>query len=116
MPAARAPSGESRPGRPTPPRWSRRSAPAVPLTAAFYDWGGGLIWLLVGEQGDAGAAPIRAATRRLGGHATLIRAAAATRAAVDVFEPEPGPLARISAGLRARFDPAGILNPGRMRA
>jgi glycolate oxidase FAD binding subunit len=35
---------------------------------------------------------------------------------VDVFEPEPAPLARISAGLRAKFDPKGILNPGRMRA
>jgi glycolate oxidase FAD binding subunit len=32
-----------------------------------------------------------------------------------VFEPEPAPLAAISAGLRAKFDPAGILNPGRMR-
>jgi glycolate oxidase FAD binding subunit len=44
----------------------------------------------------------------------LVRASAATRAAVDVFEPEPAPLAAISAGLRAKFDPAGILNPGRM--
>jgi glycolate oxidase FAD binding subunit len=88
----------------------------APLLAAFYDWGGGLIWLLVDEEADAGAAAIRAETRASGGHATLFRASAATRAAVDVFEPEPGPLARISAGLRAKFDPAGILNPGRMRA
>ena len=88
----------------------------APLLAAFYDWGGGLVWLLLEEAGDAGAAVIRAETRRLGGHGTLVRASAATRAAVDVFEPEPAPLARISAGLRARFDPAGILNPGRMRA
>ncbi|MBK0399228.1 glycolate oxidase subunit GlcE [Limibaculum sp. M0105] len=83
---------------------------------AFYDWAGGLVWLCLPETGDAGAAVIRAETARLGGHATLVRAAAATRAAVEVFEPEPAPLARISAGLRASFDPSGILNPGRMRA
>lgn len=86
------------------------------LKAAFHDWGGGLVWLLMASEGDAGAAAIRDATRRLGGHAMLIRAPAAVRAAVDVFEPEPAPLARISAGLREKFDPAGILNPGRMRA
>ncbi|MCL5778215.1 glycolate oxidase subunit GlcE [Limibaculum sp. FT325] len=83
---------------------------------AFYDWAGGLVWLCLPETGDAGASAIRAETARLGGHATLIRASAATRAAVEVFEPEPAPLASISAGLRAKFDPAGILNPGRMRA
>jgi glycolate oxidase FAD binding subunit len=83
---------------------------------ALYDWAGGRVWLLTPEEGDAGAAAIRAQTTRLGGHATLVRASAATRAAVEVFEPEPGPLGRISAGLREKFDPAGILNPGRMRA
>ena len=88
----------------------------APLIGVFYDWGGGLIWLLVAEEGNASAAAIRAETGRRGGHATLVRASAPTRAAVEVFEPEPGALARISAGLRAKFDPAGILNPGRMRA
>jgi len=83
---------------------------------ARYDWAGGLVWLLIPEAGDAGAAVIREQTVRLGGHATLIRASASTRAAVEVFEPEPAPLARISAGLRAKFDPDGLLNPGRMRA
>ena len=36
------------------------------------------------------------------------------RAAVEVFQPlEPG-LERLSRKLKAAFDPAGILNPGRM--
>ncbi len=83
--------------------------------AALYDWGGGLVWLLTAETGDAGAGPIRREIAALGGHATLVRASAATRAAVEVFEFEPETLARIAAGLRAKFDPAGILNPGRMR-
>jgi glycolate oxidase FAD binding subunit len=83
--------------------------------SALFDWGGGLVWLLTAEDGDAGAELVRRETVVLGGHATLVRASAATRAAVEVFEPEPAPLAAISAGLRAKFDPAGILNPGRMR-
>jgi len=83
--------------------------------AALYDWGGGLVWLLTAETGDAGAGLIRHETAAGGGHAILVRASAATRAAIEVFEPEPEALARISAGLRAGFDPTGILNPGRMR-
>jgi glycolate oxidase FAD binding subunit len=83
--------------------------------SALFDWGGGLVWLLAPEDGDAGAGLIRHRIASLGGHATLVRASAATRAAVEVFEPEPAPLAAISAGLRAKFDPVGILNPGRMR-
>jgi glycolate oxidase FAD binding subunit len=83
--------------------------------AALYDWGGGLVWLLTAETGDAGAGPIRREIAALGGHATLVRASAATRAAIEVFEPEPETLAHIAVGLRAKFDPAGILNPGRMR-
>ena len=89
---------------------------AASVGSVFYDWGGALIWFMLAEEGDAGAAAIRAETARLGGHATLVRASAATRAATEVFEPEPAALARISAGLREKFDPHGILNPGRMRA
>jgi len=48
------------------------------------------------------------------GHATLIRSSEATASQLGVFQPEAAPLAKISAGLRARFDPHGILNPGRM--
>lgn len=82
--------------------------------SALYDSGGGLVWLLTGEIGDAGGGLIRQHTAALGGHATLTRASAATRAAIEVFEPEPAPVAAIAAGLRAKFDPVGILNPGRM--
>lgn len=83
----------------------------------FYDWGGGLLWIACPAAGDAGAAVIRAAVRGAGGgHATLVRAPAEVRAAVDVFEPLPAPMLRLTAGLKAAFDPAGILNPGRMYA
>jgi len=84
--------------------------------SALFDWAGGLVWKSVrGDHEDAGAGLIRQHLADLGGHATLIRASASIRAAVDVFQPEPAPIARISAGLRANFDPRGILNPGRMR-
>ncbi|MGY6570193.1 MAG: glycolate oxidase subunit GlcE, partial [Salinarimonas sp.] len=38
------------------------------------------------------------------------------RAAIEVFEPLPEPLMRISRDIKARFDPDGIFNPGRMYA
>jgi glycolate oxidase FAD binding subunit len=82
----------------------------------FYDWGGGLVWIATSPAGDAGAAAIRAAVRTAGGHATLVRAPAEVRAAVDVFELLSEPLMRITAGLKTAFDPAGVLNPGRMYA
>jgi glycolate oxidase FAD binding subunit len=80
-----------------------------------YDWGGGLVWAAVPEEGDAGAGVIRAA---LGGHghATLMRASAQTRLNVEVFEPLAPAVMALTRGLKARFDPAGVLNPGRMHA
>ena len=84
---------------------------------AFYDWQGGLVWLRMEAGGEAGAeaqALRRVVAAHGGGHATLVRAPAATRAAVPVFEPQGEALAALSARLKAQFDPLGILNPGRM--
>jgi glycolate oxidase FAD binding subunit len=81
-----------------------------------YDWSGGLVWLEVPQSADAGATDIRRIIALYGGHATLIRAEPAVRAAVEVFQPlEPG-VEKITAKLKATFDPAGVLNPGRMYA
>ncbi len=77
--------------------------------AVVMDWGGGLNWLLVPEGTD-----LRARLGTFAGHATLIRASEATRATLPVFQPEPAPLTKIAKGLRAQFDPRGILNPGLM--
>lgn len=75
----------------------------------LMDWGGGLLWALLppGTDARALAAPCR-------GHAMLIRAGAETRARLPRFEPEAPAVAALSRGLRARFDPRGILNPGLM--
>ena len=65
---------------------------------------------------DGGAAAIRRAVAAAGGHATLIRAPAALRAAVEVFDPQPAALAAVSKRVKEGFDPKGVLNPGRMWA
>jgi glycolate oxidase FAD binding subunit len=82
----------------------------------FYDWGGGLLWLSLAPADDGGEAVVRAATAQHGGHATLVRAAAEVRARVPVFEPQPAPLAALTARVKDSFDPLRVLNPGRMAA
>ena len=75
--------------------------------AVLYDWGGGLVWLLVAPGVD-----LRARLGAFAGHATRVRGIGGGPA----FPPEPAPLAAISAGLRAKFDPKGLFNPGLMGA
>ncbi|MCU4178924.1 glycolate oxidase subunit GlcE [Bosea sp. BH3] len=91
-------------------------ARGLPGARWFYDWGGGLVWLAVPPEDDAGAAAIRGALHRFGGHATLVRAPDAVRAAVDVFQPLAEPLMRVTVGIKKSFDPDGIFEPGRMYA
>ncbi|WP_029005953.1 glycolate oxidase subunit GlcE [Azorhizobium doebereinerae] len=82
---------------------------------AYCDWAGGLVWLLLpGEASQAEA--VRAALAPHGGHATLVRASAAERAAVPVFQPQEAGLAALTRRVKASFDPRGVLNPGRMYA
>lgn len=83
---------------------------------AFYDWSGGLIWLEVPQSADAGATDVRRVLASFGGHATLIRAPDAARAQVEVFHPVDPGIERMTQVLKSVFDPAGILNPGRMYA
>ncbi|WP_293856730.1 glycolate oxidase subunit GlcE [uncultured Alsobacter sp.] len=80
-----------------------------------YDWGGGLVWVGTSAS-DAGVAAVRAALVGSGGHATLVRAPAEVRASAPVFDPPAAGIAALTAGVKASFDPAGILNPGRMYA
>jgi glycolate oxidase FAD binding subunit len=72
--------------------------------AALFDWAGGLVWLLTEPDAD-----LRARLGLFNGHATLIRGSSQPR-----FHPEDAGIATLSAGLRQRFDPRGILNAGLM--
>ena len=94
----------------------RVSRAGAPVLAHFYDWAGGLIWLCLETAPDAHAAVVRSVVDASGGHATLIRAHAETRARVDVFHPQPAALAALTRRVKESFDPADILERGRMRA
>lgn len=85
------------------------SAPLALPGRTLIEWGGALRWL----KSDAPAAAIREAARRAQGHATLFRANAK---AANAFTPLQPAAMRIHRELKAAFDPAGILNPGRMYA
>ena len=73
----------------------------------LVDWGGALRWLRTG----APAADVRAAAERAGGHATLFRGGDRTGA---VFHPPAPAVLKLHERIKTAFDPAGILNPGRM--
>jgi glycolate oxidase FAD binding subunit len=72
---------------------------------ALWDWGGGLIWVLL----DPGRGADVAAAVAGRGHATLVRGEGG-----PVFPPDSAEAAALAAGLRAKFDPRGILNAGMM--
>lgn len=92
---------------------------AVKSTAAHADflgeqlieWGGGLRWVIGSDKCDA--EQLRSWAHQRGGHATLFRAVARTGGA---FHPLPDALVALHRRLKAVFDPAGILNPGRLYA
>lgn len=96
---------------PSRPLW-RVSVPqtAAPLAlgaAPLVEWGGGVRWL----SGELEPERVRAAAEAAGGHATLFRGGDKSQ---GVFHPLQPAVLKIHQRLKAAFDPAGILNPGRM--
>jgi len=85
-----------------------------PELKVLYDWSGGLVWLALPPSADADHATVRAALGATGGHATLIRAPEAVRAAVPVFQPQSPALTALAQRVKESFDPKGLFNPGRM--
>ena len=81
--------------------------PIATRNAQLVEWGGGVRWAL----GELDALTLRSTAERLGGHATLFRGG---DRAVGVFHPLRPALMKIHRRLKDAFDPAGILNPGRM--
>lgn len=85
-----------------------------------YDWAGGLAWLRVGEGAEdthliAMHRTIHAGVvTHGGGHATLFKAPDTVLRQVSTFQPEMPGVAHLTHGLRAKFDPRNILNPGLM--
>ncbi|GLV24543.1 glycolate oxidase subunit GlcE [Sphingobium sp. Cam5-1] len=101
------------------PLWRINVAPSASLAVVsalrplgaqwLFDWAGGLIWMTF--DGDPQA--VRAAAAAAGGHATLARAPAATRAAVPAFHPQAPGVAALEERVRRAFDPARLFETGR---
>ncbi len=89
------------------PRLAAQLRADHPELSLLYDWGGGLLWAALPEGAKGRPEGFK-------GHATLVRGSAGRRKQVQVFQPEPAAIAALSEGLRRKFDPRGILNPGVM--
>ncbi|WP_293370996.1 glycolate oxidase subunit GlcE [Nevskia sp.] len=90
------------------PLWRLAVKPTAPPLAgdALIDWGGGLRWLRSAQT----VAELRAIASLHGGHATAFRNG--TRA--QAFQPPAAAVMALHRRLKATFDPAGILNRGRL--
>jgi glycolate oxidase FAD binding subunit len=75
----------------------------------LIEWGGALRWWASDEDMDAEA--MRIMVKAAGGHATLFRSQELYAA---VFHPLVPEMMNIHRRLKEKFDPMGILNPGRM--
>ena len=95
-----------------PSRGHEIAAAITPAAQMFYDWAGGLVWVAMPLADEPDAAAIRRAVAALGGHATLIRAPAAVRAAVDVFAPEDAASRALGKRVKESFDPRACSIPG----
>jgi glycolate oxidase FAD binding subunit len=84
-------------------------------TKFLLDWGGGLVWVAA-HASEAAHQAVVAAALAAQGTFTLFRAPEALRGAVAVLPDELPALAAIARRVKAVMDPAGLLNPGRMRA
>jgi glycolate oxidase FAD binding subunit len=93
------------------PLWRLSLKPTTPPLnlpgAHLIEWGGALRWL----RSDADAKTVREAAAHAGGHATLFRGG---NRASGVFQPLAPALMKLHRNLKKAFDPAGILNPGRL--
>ena len=84
------------------------TAPALGLPGEqLVEWGGALRWLRTRTD----ARTVRGVATKAGGQATLFRNGDKS---AGVFHPLSAPVANIHRRLKAQFDPAGILNRGRM--
>jgi glycolate oxidase FAD binding subunit len=94
-----------------PPTEAARIATALNAPLWLGDWAGGLLW--IGAPAED-APRIRALTAEAGGHAMLLKAPAARRAALGLYGPQTPALAALTGAVRAAFDPLGLFNPGRL--
>ena len=113
----------------TGPLWKISTAPAeapelavglanrgVPIEKHYFDWAGGLVWIALQEGVGTHANAVRDVVDAIEGHATLIRASQDERLSVPVFHPRPRALSTVYREIKNAFDPAHVLNRGRLSA
>ncbi|MFT8675661.1 MAG: FAD-binding protein [Acetobacter sp.] len=81
----------------------------------FIDWAGGVVFSTMrGVQPEVDVLRYRKMAEAIGAKATLLRAPQEVLARFGAFPPLSAGVAALAGRTRAAFDPAGILNPGRM--
>jgi len=99
-----------------------KAAPVVRALSAFFDvraayeWSGGLLWLELPPSADASVTELRRVLAEYDADSMLMRAPRSVRSSIEVFHPQPLTKMTLVRALKKAFDPAGILNPGRMYA
>lgn len=88
----------------------------IPVERHYFDWAGGLIWIALEEGAGTHANTLRGVVDAFEGHATLMRASHEERLAVPVFHPRSRALNAIYRDIKNAFDPAQVLNRGRVSA
>ena len=84
------------------------TTPVIDSSAdVLVEWGGALRW----QFSTASEDEVRAQVSKVGGTANVFRAQGAVTSA---FHPLPEPMLSLQQRLKKAFDPAGVLNPGRL--
>ena len=73
----------------------------------LIEWGGALRWM----SGDSDLQSLRQKIEKLNGSLCVYRGAGVD---TEIFQPLSKPMMRLHRSLKSSFDPAGILNPGRL--
>ena len=91
-----------------PPANATEMLAALSPSSWAADWAGGLLWC------ETNAAQIHTLAKKAGGHATLFRKPSVWPDSSEVFPPLDPATRALTLRLKDAFDPARILNPGRM--
>jgi glycolate oxidase FAD binding subunit len=84
--------------------------------SAAYEWSGGLLWLETPPSSEASVTELRRVLAEFEADSMLMRAPRPVRSSIEVFHPLPLTKMKLVQAIKKAFDPAGVLNPGRMYA
>ncbi len=97
------------------PQIVRRLSALLDVSAA-YEWSGGLLWLETPPSSEASVTELRRVLAEFEVDSMLMRAPRSVRSSIEVFHPLPLTKMKLVRAIKEAFDPAGVLNSGRMYA